>query len=268
MKKWKIIAPVIILAIIAALIWPRTSENTVIQQIRENNRILQDDTYSYSGRSDNASKASDYIFSDGTNNLYVSFSDRKVVSIRAAAADTLNDAKLTATEEQARKTAETWFLKLFPEAEEIRTDSRETVQAYQVEVCEMNDGIPTGNSVNCEIRGSFELFYANILYQEKEFTSDDVKVTAQEAQRTALSAVNELNSRNYTNVQEITAAGQKKVSCELKVFQNRIYYQIEFTAPIVAENQNHEETYIIQVDARNGKCKSIANTSQNGYDKW
>lgn len=269
MKKWMLAIPAAaIAAIIALASWPRPSEDAYVQQIREKNAILQSDTYSYTGRVNDTSQAPDFIFSDGTHNLYVSLPDLKVSSIRAAAAENLNGAGLMTTEAQAKEMAESWFMKLFPEAQELDTDVREAVQAYQVEVSEVKEDIPTGNTGSFEIRGAGELAYADILYSEKEFTSDDIKITEDEARQNALSAVNELNCSNYKGVREIKDTDLQNARCSLKVVKDRIYYQVEFTAPVTSDNQNFEETYTIQIDARNGKCKSIANTAQNGYDKW
>lgn len=270
MKKWILVLPAAAIAavILAAVSWPRPSEDAYVQQIREKNAILQSDIYSYTGHEDETSEASVFIFSDGTYNLYVSHPDLKVFSIRAAKMENVNGANLTATQVQAKATAEGWFMKLFPESQELDTDVREAVQAYLVEVTEKKGSIPTGNTGSFEVRGAVELSNADILYSEKEFTQGDVKVTEGQARQNALSAMNELNRSNYKGVQEIKNANLQNVNCRLKVVKDRIYYQIEFTALVTAEDQNSEETYTVQIDARDGKCKSIVNTAQNGYDKW
>jgi hypothetical protein len=104
------------------VLWLRPSDEEYVQQIRAANAILSDGSFQYTGREDSSS-ASDFIFSDGESNLYVSMPDLKVSSIRAVD-DTLSEAPLTATEEQAAEAARKWFLKLFPGAGDVRTDSR------------------------------------------------------------------------------------------------------------------------------------------------
>lgn len=246
------------------------SETQRIEMIRNKNVLLQDEDYDYAGRSIAVFADKCLKFTNGVNDFYVSEDDFRVNYITSAGFDSegsMIPESVLITKDEATEIAKKWFTAIFPDTEdmEIKKDSANS-GIYTINIKEVNNNTPTGNEALLEIGGDGRLIIATILYETNKANS--IEISKEKAIEYAIAAVNDLNRVNYPGIIAISELKIRNLTVELKVLKGTYFYRIEFFSPVISNKYDFEEFYSLDIDAASGECIAIANTYQNGYNKW